>query len=66
MQESVEQDRPYITDALVAQDRQRIIDALDEILGNRKANSLRLNGPYSKTFYIDEIIDIVNDTASKK
>jgi hypothetical protein len=45
----------------VQSDRERIIDALDAIITKRKtyrANDLR---PISTTFYVDEIIDIVNN-----
>lgn len=43
-------------------DRERIINALDEIIAQRKEHTFGVNRPYSKTFFIDEIINIVNNT----
>ena len=45
----------------VNDDRERIVDALDSIIAKRKENALGVNRPYSKTLYIDEVIDIVNN-----
>jgi len=45
----------------VQNDRERIIDAIDAIIEKRRENSLGISRPYSKTFYIDEVINIVNN-----
>ena len=46
----------------VAKDRERIINDLDDVLAKRQQNTLGPNRPYSKTFNIDDIINIVNNT----
>jgi hypothetical protein len=45
----------------VQSDRERIVNAIDEIISKRIENTLGSGRPYAKTLYIDEIIDIVNN-----
>ena len=44
----------------VQADRERIIDALDDILARRKAARVNSARPISNTVFIEEVIKIVN------